>query len=312
MTRHALVVGSGVIGLTAGIELLRAGWNVTLRARERWARTTSAVAGAVWFPYAVAPWARVRGWAARSYLRYAELAQVAGSGVRLTPARIYTRPASGNAWWRELVPDWRELPAQALPPGITGGDELLLPVAEMTRFLPWLEQEFVRLGGKLEQREVTDLDTAVREAGTVVCCAGLGARELARDPRVFPRRGQVLRVPALVQHSVLDDDHPDGVTYVVARSGDCILGGSSDVSESLAPNDATSRGILQRCAGLEPSLADAGVLEVRVGLRPARDEVRLEREPRPAGVVIHDYGHGGAGMTLAWGCAEEVVQLLGG
>ena len=36
-------------------------------------------------------------------------------------------------------------------------------------------------------------------------------------------------------------------------------------------------------------------------------EVRVERE----GHVVHCYGHGGAGVTLSWGCADEVVELLG-
>jgi D-amino-acid oxidase len=52
---------------------------------------------------------------------------------------------------------------------------------------------------------------------------------------------------------------------------------------------------------------DAPVVSVAVGLRPARPSVRLEAEGR----VVHCYGHGGAGVTLAWGCAVEVAALLG-
>jgi FAD dependent oxidoreductase. len=67
--------------------------------------------------------------------------------------------------------------------------------------------------------------------------------------------------------------------------------------------------IVRHCRELEPALASAQVLEVRVGLRPGRTAVRLEREHRGVGVVIHNYGHGGAGFTLAWGCADEVLHL---
>jgi D-amino-acid oxidase len=53
------------------------------------------------------------------------------------------------------------------------------------------------------------------------------------------------------------------------------------------------------------------VLQHRVGPRPGRPSVRLEAEQVGAHRVIHDYGHGGAGVTLSWGCAEEVVRLVG-
>jgi D-amino-acid oxidase len=52
------------------------------------------------------------------------------------------------------------------------------------------------------------------------------------------------------------------------------------------------------------------VLAERVGLRPFRKSgVRLERDQlRDGRAVIHNYGHGGGGFTLSWGCAREVLE----
>jgi len=61
-----------------------------------------------------------------------------------------------------------------------------------------------------------------------------------------------------------------------------------------------------------PRLAGARVLRHAVGLRPARPEVRLEAETTRSTRVVHCYGHGGAGVTLSWGCADEVVGLVEG
>jgi D-amino-acid oxidase len=69
--------------------------------------------------------------------------------------------------------------------------------------------------------------------------------------------------------------------------------------------------ILARASALVPELAGAAVLGHRVGLRPARERVRLEVERRAEGApVVHCYGHGGAGVTLSWGCADEVASLV--
>lgn len=68
--------------------------------------------------------------------------------------------------------------------------------------------------------------------------------------------------------------------------------------------------IVRRCATLRPEIAGARIIDHRVGLRPARDAVRLERELLPDGrVLVHNYGHGGAGITVAWGCAREAAEL---
>jgi len=128
-----------------------------------------------------------------------------------------------------------------------------------------------------------------------------------------PIRGQVVRVrnPGL-ERFILDEDDPKGVTYIIPRSHDCILGGTADEGEwDLEPDPETASGILDRCTRLEPRLADAEILEHRVGLRPGRPTIRLELENDPDRVTrIHNYGHGGSGITLSWGCAEETLRLV--
>jgi D-amino-acid oxidase len=48
-----------------------------------------------------------------------------------------------------------------------------------------------------------------------------------------------------------------------------------------------------------------------VGVRPFRaGGVRLELEAVQRKQVVHNYGHGGAGITLAFGCAEEAADLV--
>jgi D-amino-acid oxidase len=58
---------------------------------------------------------------------------------------------------------------------------------------------------------------------------------------------------------------------------------------------------------LESAEIDAGE-PVRVGLRPFRKgNVRLELEPGTR--IIHNYGHGGSGVTFSWGCALEAAEM---
>jgi len=86
-----------------------------------------------------------------------------------------------------------------------------------------------------------------------------------------------------------------------------VVGGTDDEGEWERRADPdVARQILARAVELVPDLARAGVLGHRVGLRPVRSEVRLER----VADVVHCYGHGGAGVTLSWGCAADVAALV--
>lgn len=54
-----------------------------------------------------------------------------------------------------------------------------------------------------------------------------------------------------------------------------------------------------------------GMTPIVAGLRPfRRGSYRLEAQTVQGKLVIHNYGHGGAGISLSWGCAREVKDLL--
>lgn len=181
----------------------------------------------------------------------------------------------------------------------------------MARYLPFLAARADALGVAAERRRAASLGEALAACPLVVNCAGLAAGALAGDASVTPIRGQVVRTtnPG-VDRVLFEDEHPGGLTYVVPRGDDCVLGGTADRgARDLTPDPATAARILARCTALEPRLAEARVLEHRVGLRPGRPTVRLDIEHREGGACIHNYGHGGAGITLSWGCADEVVAL---
>lgn len=320
-----VVVGAGVVGLTCAVRLQEAGHRVRVIARDGPLATTSAVAAAVWFPFRAEPPERVDAWAARSYRELAALAaEQPESGVVMREIVSFERRAKPDPSWRHAVEGFRRLRRDELPAGYGGGWCARVPVVETPRYLPWLAARLARAGGTIEVRPegVASLAAAAEGASLVVNCSGLGARALADDAAVVSVRGQVALVdnPGL-ERVFLDEDDLAAPTYVIPRRDDCVLGGTAEVGvESLVPDPAVTAAILARAVKLVPALAGARLLDVRVGLRPGRPAVRLELVPgQVSGAaaaapppVIHCYGHGGAGHTVAWGCADEVLALARG
>jgi D-amino-acid oxidase len=300
---HVTVVGAGVIGLSTALALEERGHDVRVVAAATGAETTSAIAGAVWFPYRAGPPHAVTRWAARTRVWLEELARTtpeAGvdvlTGYEITPDA--TRP-----WWADAV-EVARVPAPVA--GAPDAWRFSAPRAEPAVFLPWLA---ARLRATVERRVVTDL--AAEPGVVVVNCTGLGARALVHDPEVVPLLGQILVASCGATDratTITDDRDPDRLFYVIPRRGELVLGGCSLPSQpgvTPPPDPAISQRIVAHARALGIPIGDVRV--ERVGLRPFRAEVRLERDGR----IIHNYGHGGAGFTLCRGCAEDVVALVG-
>jgi D-amino-acid oxidase len=309
-----VVVGCGVIGLTAAITLREAGLDARIVTAELPEATTSSVAAAIWYPYKAYPEDRVLSWGGRTYEVFEKLSNLPESGVLMREGVEIWHHQVPDPWWAEAVPHVRRCTEEELPPGYQDGHTSVVPIVEMPTYLSYLMDRFAASGGTVQRRILSSLDEVAGEAGVIVNCVGLGARDLVGDSSMQPIRGQIVRVrnPGLTRFT-LDEENPAGVTYIVPRSDDCILGGTAGENEwDLEPDPQTASGIINRCTQLEPSLAQAEILEHKVGLRPGRPAVRLEREVGPNDTpIIHNYGHGGSGITLSWGCAEEVLASFG-
>lgn len=308
-----LVIGCGVSGLSCAIRLCEAGHAARIWARATPPDTTSNIAAAIWYPYKAYPEDLVGRWAASAYSDFVQLAQLPDTGVCVRGGiEIFPMPTP-DPWWRDALPGFRRATPNQLPPGYQDGYVFEAPVIEMPIYLEYLMRRFESLGGRIELRDIASLDQALAECAIVVNCAGLGARELVGDAALYAIQGQVVRVAQIgLEQFILDEHGPRGLTYIVPRSHDCVLGGTSeDRREGLEPDPAVAEAILERCAALVPQLRDAEILSHKVGLRPGRPAVRLEAErPAPGRLVVHNYGHGGAGVTLSWGCAADVVRLV--
>jgi D-amino-acid oxidase len=298
------VVGAGVIGLSTALALEARGASVTILAKERGDATTSAVAGAVWFPYRAGPRDLVAAWAQRTRAWLVEIARRDPSaGVDILDGYEIDESTT-TPWWGVGLPEIEHVTAPVT--GAPRAWKFLAPRVEPAVFLPWLESH---LYASIIQREVSDLHALPGDV--IVNCTGLGARMLANDTQLEPLLGQiaVAQIGSTdIKTTITDERNPDEIFYIIPRRTEVVLGGCSiPTMQPPVISEAITDRILAHAKrlGIKPGT----VIRQRAGLRPYRPTVRLERDPFDDRIV-HNYGHGGAGFTLSRGCAEAVADLV--
>ena len=272
-------------------------------------------AGAIWGLTRVGPQDRVVPWGRTGLKVLTELAAEPGTGVRMASGKEVSRSPLEPHDWTELVPGLRQCEPAELPAGFTAGWHYSAPIATMPVYLGYLRARFEKAGGTLELSRVGSLADLAGAAPVVVNCSGVAAHDLVPDPAVVPVRGQVVIAvnPGIEEFFVNRDEQPPWIVYMFPHGEEILLGGTNEEGDwDLQPRPDIAERIVAGCAAIDPRLRGATILGHRVGLRPVRPEVRLESEPFGGGVLWHNYGHGGAGISLAWGCAAEIAAgILG-
>ncbi|KAI0161142.1 FAD dependent oxidoreductase [Hypoxylon sp. FL1284] len=286
-------------------------------------------------------------WERRTWPELKRLAvEVPEAGIHLQKSRVYRREKDleelrkggynfdglfqENPWYASLFDDFRELPADELPPGMASGCEFGSVCINVMLYLPWLVGQCRANGVAFRRANLSHVSEAAGlshagSADVLVNATGLLASRLGgvADARVVPVRGQVVVVRNEAPHMATASGTDDGwgeVCYAMTRAagGGTVLGGTYQKGRwESQPDPNCALRIMRRAVDLVPELAAgkgvAGLDVVRhgVGLRPYREGgVRIEKESVDGTWVVHNYGHSGWGYQGSYGCAQDVVGLV--
>ncbi|MFT5892673.1 MAG: D-amino-acid oxidase, partial [Dokdonia sp.] len=290
---------------------------------------------------------RSKDWCMQSYEIFYELAKHEEAGVFIKDVFFFFRQmVADNSFHsekmtelKEKVKGFRHDPKMIKEEGVNQNIGLIdaykheAPMVDTDLYMPWLMKQVKQLGVNVIPYEVSGRLTEIRndlckqfDSEYIINCSGLGAAELANE-YMYPLRGALVRVkntgdtfPVLDKAYCVSFDEKtreQDIVFIVPRGKNMIVLGALAEEEEYdmavnLENYQPIRDMYGRCKEFLPQLehAELDLSEpVRIGLRPfRRGNVRLEFDIENK--IIHNYGHGGAGVTFSWGCAKEIVEMI--
>ncbi|KAK8862027.1 nucleotide-binding domain-containing protein [Apiospora arundinis] len=220
--------------------------------------------------------------------------------------------------------------------GAVDAYEVIAPIIDTDKAMDWLMQLVEGKGANLVTETIGDdlLDIEPQllerfDADVIINCTGLQGQVLAGDDSVYPIRGGLIRVindgsdfPKVEAALTITADavhDSNEIIFLVPRNDNILLiGGIAEPHKwdlDLTLDSPIIQRMRRRCEAFLPCLKNAKVdpdYPLAQGLRPFRgNNVRVERELRNANSrIVHSYGQGGAGWSLSFGCAQDVVMLV--
>ncbi|KAG8036462.1 hypothetical protein G9C98_003784 [Cotesia typhae] len=320
------IVGGGIVGLTTALKLHHEFRNseITVLA-ENYDDLVSHIAAGffrVGHTYSGPTEEITKKWISDSYSYYIEISkkfEPIQAGVAQSEAYMFSSfnpDIVQNKLMEQVVPIYRKTTDEEfnlINKNSKYGCYFSTILIQNQYHLPWARNKLKEEGTNLVTKTIKSFNELV-DYDFIFNCSGLGARKLCNDKKMIPIRGQVIKVYAPWVKATFYNETD---TYIIPGiDGTCTLGGTRNFetfSKTVCPHDAKS--IRERCEELLPSLSKAKTLKHVVGLRPYREGgVRVEIEKisngRGKAVIVHNYGHGGYGVTTAPGTAQYAIELV--